>query len=235
MTKAKKNKIQSHMSQSDANGSQAVNGNSANPPTTSNGTVATTTPNQLSSQIDLLVSLHLWAWPALTLAIQNAWGGSAQIAADKRDWFAGAVSELLTSTPPQLADVGDLEEVLLQVMFDEFEVVVDDGSAEQTARGIWGGMNKLINGDVSELQDMYVKWEEKEKKGNSNKEVAGFVKGEDPNQETDEEADDDDDENMDVDMDEAPPLVNGARQPRERVEPEVDEEGFTKVVNKKKR
>ncbi|KAL2421537.1 hypothetical protein ABEF95_003401 [Exophiala dermatitidis] len=230
------------MSQSDPTGSQAINGNSIpNSQSTSapNGTV--TTPNQLSSQIDLLVSLHLWAWPALTLAIQNAWGGSAQIAADKRDWFAGAVSELLTSTPPQLADVGDLEEVLLQVMFDEFEVVVDDGSAEQTARGIWGGMNKLINGDVSELQDMYVKWEEKEKKGNSNKEVAGFVKGEDPNQETDEEADDDDDDDdrngnaMDVDMDEAPPLVNGARQPRERVEPEVDEEGFTKVVNKKKR
>ena len=110
------------------------------PSTTSS---AQPTPTQLSSQIDLFVSLHLWSWPALTLSIQNAWGGSAQASNDKREWFAGAVSELLTSNPPQLADVGDLEEVLLQVMIDEFEVVVDDGSAEDMARAIWSGVTKL--------------------------------------------------------------------------------------------
>ncbi len=100
-------------------------------------------PLTLSAQIDLLVALHLWSWPALTLAIQNNWGGSPQVSKDKRDWLAGAVSELLTSSPPQLADVGDLEEVLLQVMTDEFEIVVDDDSAEEVALKIWSGMRKV--------------------------------------------------------------------------------------------
>lgn len=199
------------------------------------------TPTQLSSQIDLLVSLQLWSWPALSLAIQNSWGGSAQVTSDKRDWFAGAVSELLTSSPPQLADVGDLEEVLLQVMLDEFEVVVDDGSAEETARKIWGGATKLANGDITELNELYTTWQEKQKKGGQ--EVVGIVRGEDKEAEdTDGDDDDFDDEDEwngfpdrpDVEMDEAPPLVDSSK-PKQKIEPEVDEDGFTKVVSKKKR
>ncbi|KIX03996.1 uncharacterized protein Z518_07549 [Rhinocladiella mackenziei CBS 650.93] len=199
------------------------------------------TPTQLSSQIDLLVSLHLWSWPALTLAIQNAWGGSLQVSNDKRDWFAGAVSELLTSNPPQLADVGDLEEVLLQVMLDEFEVVVDDGSAEDTARGIWSGITQLNSGDVTGLNQMYLKWQEKQKKGG--KEVVGIVRGEDKEAEDTDWDDDDSNEEQewngfpdhpDIEMHEAPPLFDSSK-PKQKIQSEVDEDGFTKIVNKKKR
>ncbi|KIV83571.1 hypothetical protein PV11_05587 [Exophiala sideris] len=199
------------------------------------------TPGNVSSQIDLLVALNLWSWPALTLAIQNAWGGSAQVSNDKRDWFAGAVSELLTSTPPQLEDVGDLEEVLLQVMVDEFEVVVDDGSAEEVARNIWAGIAKLKSGDTGGLEDLYNKWQEKQKKGGEK--VVGIVRGEDKEAEdTDWDEDDDDEEGewngfpdrADVDMDDAPPLVDASK-PKQKLEPEVDDEGFTKVVGKKRR
>ncbi|KAL6241775.1 rRNA accumulation-related protein [Rhinocladiella similis] len=194
--------------------------------------------SKLSSQIDLLVALHLWSWPALTLAIQNAWGGSAQVSNDKRDWMAGAVSELLTSTPPALADVSDLEEVLLQVMSDEFEIVVDDGTAEDVARSIWSGAIKLRNGDLAELNDLYIKWQDKQQKGGDR--VVTVVRGEDKDQDTDWDEDDDEEEwngfadNADVDMDEAPPLT-GARMPKQKIEPEVDEDGFTMVVGKKKR
>ncbi|EXJ92991.1 hypothetical protein A1O3_01547 [Capronia epimyces CBS 606.96] len=208
-----------------------------------NGTSAQSPPTSLSSQIDLLVSLRLWSWPALTLAIQNAWGGSAEISTDKRAWMAGAVSDLLTSTPPQLADVGDLEEVLLQVMVDEFEVIVDDGSAEDTARGIWSGVEKLKTGDLAELHDLYAKWQEKQKKGSGHDAVA-FVRGEDKDAEdTDWDGEDEDGDeeewngfpdHADVDMDEAPPLVD-TRRPRQKIQPEVDDEGFTKVVGRKTR
>lgn len=202
-------------------------------------------PTNLTSQIDLLISLHLWAWPALTLAIHNSWGGSSQVSHDKRDWFAGAVSELLTSTPPQLADVSDLEEVLLQVMVDEFEVVVDDGSAEETARDIWTGVTKLFSGDVSELNAMYAKWQERQNKTGGKEVVSGIVRGEDKEaDDTDwDESEEDEEEwngfadqptNGDIDMDEAPPLVDASK-PKPKAEPEVDEEGFTKVVSKKKR
>ncbi|KAI1608826.1 Pre-rRNA-processing protein TSR2-domain-containing protein [Exophiala viscosa] len=198
------------------------------------------TPGNISSQIDLLVALNLWSWPALTLAIQNAWGGSAQVSNDKRDWFAGAVSDLLTSTPPQLEDVGDLEEVLLQVMVDEFEIVVDDESAEEVARNIWAGLTKLKGGDASGLEELYSRWQEKQKKGGEK--VVGIVRGEDKEAEdTDWDEDDDEGEEWngfsdraDVDMDDAPPLVDASK-PKQKLEPEVDDEGFTKVVGKKRR
>jgi len=202
-------------------------------------------PTILTSQIDLLTSLHLWSWPALTLAIQNSWGGSSQVSHDKRDWFAGAVSELLNSNPPQLADVSDLEEVLLQVMIDEFEVVIDDGSAEETARGIWSGIAKLHAGDVAELGAMYAKWQERQNKTGGKEVVSGIMRGEDKEADDTDWDDSDEDEeewngfpdrpaNEDVDMDEAPPLVDTGK-PKQKAEPEVDEDGFTKVVSKKKR
>ena len=124
-----------------------------------------TLPSKVSAQIDLLVCLHLHSWPALTLAVQNGWGGDKQTSADKRDWLAGAVSELLTSRPAQIHDVSDLEEVLLQVMLDEFEIVVDDGSAEEVAKKIWGSARKIRDGDVQELEEMYSRWQEKQAEG----------------------------------------------------------------------
>jgi pre-rRNA-processing protein TSR2 len=188
-------------------------------------------PSDLNAQIDLSVSLHLFAWPALTLAVQNAWGGDKQMSSDKRDWLAGAVSDLLTSNPPQIADVSDLEEVLLQVMNDEFEIVVDDGSAEEVARKIWGSAEKLQAGDVTDLTEMYTRWQEKQAKGGEK--LTGFVRGEDKEgDETDWDDGDDEEEYEDVELTDAPsvPAV-----PKQKAEPEIDEDGFTKVVGKKKK
>jgi pre-rRNA-processing protein TSR2 len=194
-------------------------------------------PSHVSSKIDLLVSLHLWAWPALTVAIQNAWGGSPQVSQDKRDWLAGAVSELLTSQPPQLSDVSDLEEVLLQVMVDEFEVVVDDDSAEETARKIWKGADKIRQGDVSELEQLYTRWQERQAKG---EQKIQLVKGRDEEgEETDWDEDEEaqwnglDDRDQDIELNDAPPTIDAGQ--KQKIEPEVDEDGFTKVVSKKKR
>lgn len=193
-----------------------------------------TIPPTLPARLDLHIALSLWSWPALSFAISNAFGGSPEISVEKREWLAGAISELLTSTPPQLHDVADLEEVLLQVMNDEFEVVVDDGSAAETAQTIWSGCEKLANGDTTDLEIAYAKYLEKQKSGQ--KEQLKFVQGKDEEgEETD--WDDDDEEEFngfdddDVQMNEAPQLV----QKKEKPPPEIDEDGFTTVVSKKRR
>lgn len=203
------------------------------------GPAQATLPPKVSAQIDLLVCLHLHSWPALTLAIQNGWGGDKQISADKRDWLAGAVSGLLTLRPAQIHDVGDLEEVLLQVMLDEFEIVVDDGSAEEVAKKIWGSASKVRDGDVRELEEMYSKWQEKQARGGEK--VVNVVRGEDKDgdetdwdDEDDEEAWDGFPDGEDTEMSEAPQLMDTKKE-KQKVEPEVDEDGFTKVVSKKKR
>ena len=194
----------------------------------------------ISHHIDLLVALHLHLWNNLTYAIQNAWGGSPQICDDKRDWLAGAISDLITPDPETLrSDVTnkeDLEDVLVQVMLDEFEVVVDDGSCKEVAEAIWQGRDKIIQGDFGEVQELKKRWDAtKDRK-------LVFQEGEQDEaaQDTDEDADDRSSTNdrewngfldNDTEMDEASSLVETKHS---KPEPEVDEEGFTKVVRKKR-
>ncbi len=182
-------------------------------------------PSPTAAKIDLLISLQLHSWPALTLAIQNHWGGPTSN--DKRDWFAGAVSELIANG--QVLDVEDLEEVLIQVMLDEFEVVVDDDSPAELAASIMKGRQRILQGDHSELDQMLTRWEEKQKKGQE-KVLFKRVEETEDSQDTDWESSDEDE---DVNMEDAPQLVTAPKP--EKSTPEIDEDGFTKVVGKKKR
>ena len=126
-------------------------------------------------------------------------------------------------------DEEDLEDVLAQVMSDEFETVVEDGTLEEVADKIWRGVQSLRKGDekvLEELEVMWRKWSEKKGKG----ERMTFVKG--PEQDEEGETDGEDDEDSDEEMEDAPKLVDVEKR-TERAEPEVDEEGFTKVVGRR--
>ena len=152
--------------------------------------------------------------------------------------MAGAVSELITTTPTQVQDASDLEEVLVQVMLDEFEVVVDDGSAGEVAGKVWKGVGVLRKGQVGELETLYELWQQKQGRG---VEKINAVRAEDKDgDDTDWDDDEDSGEEWngfadasDVDMNDAPALVEG--KPKQRAEPEIDEDGFTKVIGKKKK
>lgn len=112
--------------------------------------------------------------------------------------------------------------MLIQVMNDEFDVVVDDESAGDVADKICELREDCIRGEYRRLQTIWDAWGERK----NNAGLFKKVEVQDEDQETDEE-----DEDEDVDMGEAPALV---RSTREKPPPEVDEEGFTKVVGKKK-
>ncbi|KAL2017163.1 hypothetical protein VTK56DRAFT_2532 [Thermocarpiscus australiensis] len=210
------------------------------------------------------VALALHLWPALTLAVQNSWGGPDS--SDKRDWFAGAVVELFPDvsklTPAQLQqlhqqqqqqyqqrtqsnkattgpggeeeepDQEDVETVLLQVMLDEFEVNVDDDSAFEVAEQVVRLRAECLRGKFDEVEALRRRWEARK----ANKVV--FQKAQDQEDDTDWDTDEDDDEgdeesDGDVEMDEAPALVQAPAR-REKEEPEVDEDGFTKVTRRKR-
>ncbi|PYH91950.1 pre-rRNA processing protein, partial [Aspergillus ellipticus CBS 707.79] len=183
----------------------------------------TTTPPANTNYLDLGITLLLNSWPALTLAVQSNWGGPTS--SDKRDWLCGAISEMLSDRPE--TDALDLEDVLIQVMNDEFDVAVDDESAGQVADQIMEIKAQTDRGEFGAIQEMWETWQRK--KGDTVS-AAGFRRGED--QGSDDDSEDGEDEEGDEDMGEAPALV---RAPREKVEPEVDEDGFTTVVSKKKR
>lgn len=125
---------------------------------------------------------------------------------------------------PEEADVEDVETVLLQVMVDEFDVNVDDDSAYELATQIIGLRTQCAIGEFQEVIALQRRFAER--KGAKVDQM--FKKAEDPNQDTDGDSDDsDDDDDDDVEMGDAPSA------PREKQEPQVDEDGFTLVTKKK--
>lgn len=210
-------------------------------------TQTTTMPADAQTNFEQAVALSLHLWPALTLAVQNGWGG--EDSADKRDWFAGAVSDLFApfdkvvnavavpcadaaGSVPEEPDPPYVEEFLLQVMVDEFEVDIDDDSAYDVAKEIVRLRADCARGRFDDIAQLRSRWESR--KG---KKVAAVAQA---NPDADDDDDDDDDEdddeggggrvNNDIDMDEAPQLVSA---PKEKPPPEVDEDGFTKVTKKR--
>ena len=129
-------------------------------------------------------------------------------------------------------DQADVEALLLQVMLDEFEVNVDDESAFEVAEQVVRLRGECLRGKFDGVEALRRRWEGR--KGNK----VVFKKAEDQDEDTDWDTDDsdedegDDDKGGDVEMGDAPALVATPR--RERQEPEVDEDGFTKVTKKKR-
>jgi pre-rRNA-processing protein TSR2 len=137
-----------------------------------------------------------------------------------------------TGTTTEEPDQEDVEAVLLQVMLDEFEVNVDDESAFEVAEQVVRLRGECLRGKLDGVDALRRRWEGK--KGNK----VVFKKAEDQDgDETDWDTDDDDEDGEegesgeDVEMGEAPPP---APPRREKEEPEVDEDGFTKVSRKKR-
>ncbi len=107
---------------------------------------------------------------------------------------------------------------------------VEDETEVAVAREIMAIRKEIGEGNTATVDALQKKWEERKGKEIS----TGSVNVKETNQDVedgsvDEETDEDEDE--DVDMEDAPALVSAKPKP----EPEVDDEGFTKVVGKKKR
>jgi pre-rRNA-processing protein TSR2 len=115
---------------------------------------------------------------------------------------------------------------LLQVMQDEFDLNVEDESEIPVAEEIMKLRKETAEGNFSGLESVKRRFEERGGRIPSNLQVVEHK------QEGDESSEDESDDD-DVEMGDAAPALVPA--PRERQEPEVDEDGFTTVVSKKKR
>jgi len=174
------------------------------------------------------VIARLAIWTTLRIAIQENWGGPHGPA--KRTWLASSIVDAFqeqSEQPPP--DDQYIEEMLLQVMADEFDTIVEDGSAESVAEDVvrlWGetqaGKTVLL-----------LKFEE----------LAEKTKGKRPNAQeklvSDDEADDmdswEDDDDEGVDDAEPPQLLDRSEASTFSRESQVDEDGFTLVQSKKRK
>jgi pre-rRNA-processing protein TSR2 len=189
------------------------------PPATGQATV-----EQLQTAFDNSIWYLLSLWHPLQVAVTNAWGGPDS--SDKRDWFAGAISDLFTSCPD--TDQEELEVFLLQIMQDEFDCNVEDESENEVAGNILKVRQRMMETRTLEAaHEIERRWKNRGQMKTDKVLV----------QEVNQDAEDGEWEGFpdeDDDMEDAPPLVAAPREPKEKPVPEVDDDGFTKVVGKKR-
>ncbi|KAJ7732185.1 Pre-rRNA-processing protein TSR2-domain-containing protein [Mycena metata] len=167
------------------------------------------------------VIARLATWDTLHLAIQEGWGGPGAL--QKRTWLASVIVDAFEETVPT-PDDQYVEEILLQVLADEFDTDLEDGSAESVALD----MVRLWDETRVGQDDLVRKLEAKAESVRGKRAVAQQAAS--GNAEEWEEEDDEDDSGMDEDEGEVPPLMEF----RPREEPEIDEDGFTMVKGKGK-
>lgn len=159
-------------------------------------------------------------WPTLRLAVDQSWGGPDS--SSKRLWVSSViVDEFDLSEGSELPDDIYIEDMLLQIMADEFDTIIEDGSAETVAKDIiklWLDVKEGRGEEVVRL------WEEKALQYRNKTVLSQEVKNEDEEYSTDEEEDGDDD-------DEAPQLLPPPELEKNE-QAEVDDEGFTLVKGK---
>jgi pre-rRNA-processing protein TSR2 len=116
-------------------------------------------------------------------------------------------------------DVPYIEETLLQVMSDEFETLLEDGSAEEVAEEVAKDVVQLWDDARNTNVAMVEKWEERaERLKGRNVVIQEVVESDD---------DESDESGEDEAEDEVPPLLD--QRASTGKEPIVDEDGFTLV------
>lgn len=179
------------------------------------------TPYQTSILFARGVIACLASWPALRIAVDQAWGGSES--AQKRTWLASVlVDDFEEQYPPPDADF--VEDRLLQVMADEFETVLEDGSAEAVAKDVVRLWEEVCRDEETLLREFEQRADKL--KGKKIQAEEGVGEGSDWEDMSDEEEEDEGE-------DEAPQLVDSRERPPKE-EPEMDEDGFTVVKSKGK-
>lgn len=174
------------------------------------------------ARFELAVSMMLYKWDDLEIAVDNGWGGPES--AEKRDWLTAIIVDLFKNG--KIVDAALIEETMLYAMVDEFDTNVEDDSALPIAVGIITRYKECAQGNYSVLEELYTKWQEKQKHRHHVKHVEVEEDPLNPDSSIDEEDDDeveelvDDDENMDEDA------------PSSKPEPVVDEDGFELVQKK---
>lgn len=170
-------------------------------------------PSSTSLSFARGVIARLALWPALRIAIQNGWGGPDST--QKRTWMASIIVDTFEEQPMP-PDAEYIEELLLQIMDDEFETVVEDESTESVAKDITKLWEDIHLGDLAGLQRL-----EQQADAISNRPIVAQAG---PPGEIDTDSDEEDGDWVSDDGDGHSP----DHAPNLRL-PEVDADGFTTV------
>lgn len=129
-------------------------------------------------------------------------------------------------------DLDDLGDLLNQMITDEFDAKIEDGSIDSIANDIIKLWHDILLPPADTTPESFVAALEA-RAASRRKSGVQVSRGADPEEEdgSEDESGSDDEEDDGMDVDEAPRLVPREKE-KEKVEPVVDEDGFTLVQNK---
>ena len=130
-------------------------------------------------------------------------------------------------------DTFDLEDILIQIMNDEFSILLEDKSEQHIAKVLEQLFLECTQGRYDLVQTLKT---DSQKISGAMKSAKAKKEGDDEDSDSSDE--EDGDEDMDMDTDEAssssaPALVPAPR--KEKPEPIIDEDGFETVVKSRRR
>lgn len=216
-------------------------------------TLAMSTPHPHAVLFARGTLARLALWPTLCLAVHASWGGPAS--PEKQRWLAGvlvdqfepclvppvAVSSSASSAPtatstpttstPTPPDATYIEDLLLQIMSDEFDVDLEDDSAAAVARDLVRLFERVQAGDEAFVRELEAQADRV--KGTMPKYEIGAGSESESGSGSEGEWEDEDEDEDECEGESVPHLLNHSES-RTREEPQVDEDGFT-VVKKKGR
>lgn len=180
---------------------------------------------------------RLAIWPVLRIAVDASWGGPES--KQKCSWMASELLDALESSSassstlsPNSAsnqvDEDYIEEMILQMMNDEFDCIVEDGSSAEVAGDLVKLWKEAQRGGEKAIEQSMKLWEEKERAVQGKRLQAQEIQAEEEEEEDGESGEEDDEEDESeggMEVDEPPALVDR----RNKEDPVVDKDGFTLV------
>ncbi|CCE61728.1 hypothetical protein TPHA_0B00560 [Tetrapisispora phaffii CBS 4417] len=180
------------------------------------------------ARFELGVSMMVYRWDALEIAVANKWGGPDS--AEKRDWISGIIIDAFKTE--KTIDVAYIEEMLLYAMTDEFDTNVEDDSALPIAAGIIELYKQADALDFSNIESLYLDYQNKQNNKSIDHGHHVHVTEDplNPNVSSSEEDDDSEGEDDDEDM-----MEEDQNEPQNNIpEPIIDDDGFELIQKKGK-
>ncbi|KAI8969185.1 Pre-rRNA-processing protein TSR2-domain-containing protein [Mycotypha africana] len=162
-------------------------------------------------------------WTALKLAVEQEWGGVDSV--EKKEWFIDTIVDYFGKRGKKL-DIDEVEDILYQIMTDEFNTTLEDDSPYLVAKHLIALFNQCIVGNYTEVERL----REKAKTQNSFTAASSSIKQGDDDEAEDSDIDGNDNGIEDNDNEEDNDDVMEEATPEE---PLVDEDGWETVRRKK--
>ncbi|XP_069785273.1 pre-rRNA-processing protein TSR2 homolog [Narcine bancroftii] len=94
------------------------------------------------------VKVAMEAWPAFQVVLENGFGGV--YSQQKADWMVGALTQYFEDNASLERD--EVEELLADMLDNEFNTVIEDGSVSEVAHHLWTTFAMCQRGEESRVR-----------------------------------------------------------------------------------